>query len=368
MNSKTSKSIALARKVTIFSAIVNGFLSLLKILVGKYGNSKALVVDGVHSFGDLLTDAFVYWGASIGNLPPDENHPYGHQRIETMVMIILSLFLVIVGVVFGYEAIIHFYDSPNQISIYVVVTTIISIIANEIIYYYTLTVGKQIKSNLLISNAYHHRTDSLSSLVVLIGAIASMYSYSWVDSIAAVIVSCMIVKLGADLIIEGVMELVDTGVDERITKDIKKQILTFPMIEKVLQLRTRLMAGKIFVDTNLMVPNHLSASEGSILMIHIDEKLRKYNPDIHDVTIQLSSTLASAKLLCEQPIRTDIDKWLMTQKYKKQVIEFYMFYHTDHVEVQVLVNDQFKGIEDKIDLTINNANVRVAFYQLVGTL
>tara|TARA_A100001015_G_scaffold314664_1_gene424626 strand:+ start:1007 stop:2110 length:1104 start_codon:yes stop_codon:yes gene_type:complete len=365
MTKKKSKSLILAQRVTVYSAVVNTMLSILKIVVGKYGNSKALVVDGIHSFGDLLTDAFVYWGASIGNLPPDDNHPYGHQRIETMVMIILSLFLVTIGVVFAYEALIHFYDSAKEISIYVISTTVISIIANEILYRYTLSVGNQIHSNLLISNAYHHRSDSLSSFVVLIGAIASMYSYPWIDSVAAIIVSFMIVKLGADLIIEGVMELVDTGLDEVVTKGIKEEILKFSMIKKVIQLRTRLMAGKIFVDANLLVPHHLSASEGSILMSFIEEKLKSFNNKIHDITIQLSSSLFSNKNLPKLAMRSDIEKYLNEKRLSDNIIEIYIFYHDEYIEVHALMNKQSNKL-DTIKTVIRQSQVTICFFQAVG--
>ena len=364
MNAKENK-LKIAQQVTLISALINLFLSCIKIFIGNIGYSKALIVDGIHSFGDLLTDGFVYWGASIGSLPPDENHPYGHQRIETLVMILLSLFLVIVGAVFAFEAIINFYHNPGQLSIYVIITALISIVFNELIYFYTIRAGKKIHSNLLISNAYHHRSDSLSSCIVLVGSFGAIYGYPWIDSIAALIVSMMIIHLGANLIIEGLNELIDTGVSEATKQEIKKVMLDFKQVQDIVQLRTRLMAGKIFIDAHLRTNAHLSASEASLITKKIETKLKEHNSKIHDVLIQLGYCAYDDHHLIALPDRDKIEQWLKEKTFFKDIGHIHIFYLKPTIEVIVLMKNEMSQREEIAAL--DGMQVLFKYYYTVGT-
>lgn len=274
-----------AKLVTILSAVCNAIMALVKIIVGHVGHSKSLVVDGVHSVSDLLTDLFVYWGAHIGSLPPDENHPYGHQRIETMVMIIVSLLIIAIGVLFAYEGIIHFGDQHQPVSIEVIIIAMLSIIVNEFLYHFTSYVGHNIHSSLILSNAYHHRSDSLSSAVVLIGAIGSYNNIYWLDSFAAIIVSFMIIKLGLTLIIEGTTELIDTAIDAESSKKILNIILEHPEIAKINYFKTRMMAKRILIDTALEVKNNITINEAMLIKKQIIARLMEHNKLIQNVAI-----------------------------------------------------------------------------------
>jgi cation diffusion facilitator family transporter len=276
-----------AKFITVISAISNGIMAIIKMLVGYFGHSKSLFVDGIHSILDLFTDLFVYWGAHIGSLPPDESHPYGHQRIETMVMLFMSLLIIIVGILFAYEGIKHLFEDNHEISLYVLVVAFISIIVNELLYRITVMIGKEIHSSLIISNAYHHRSDSLSSLVVLVGAFGTYNNISWLDSLAAVIVSCMIIKLGLKLIIEGTNELVDSAVDAETRKKIISVIMSHPEIVNIDSLKTRMMAKRILIDAAVTLSNNVSLSEAELIRTQITKKLKKTNHLIINVSITM---------------------------------------------------------------------------------
>ena len=276
-----------AKLVTILSAICNALMGLIKVATGYLGHSHSLVVDGFHSITDLFTDLFVYWGAHIGSLPADENHPYGHQRIETMVMILVSLLIISIGILFAHEGIIHFSKQKSPVSIYVIIIAMLSIIINEFLFYYTSYVGKKICSSLILSNAYHHRSDSLSSIVVLIGAIGSYNNIFWLDSFAAIIVSFMIMKLGLTLIIEGTNELVDTAIDAESSNQILNIILEHPEISRINSFKTRMMAKRILIDTALEVNNNITVNEAMLIKKQIISRLMQHNKLIQYISINI---------------------------------------------------------------------------------
>lgn len=283
-----------AKFVTLLSAAGNFIMSIIKMITGHFGHSQSLFIDGVHSLSDLITDAFVYWGAHIGSLPPDDNHPYGHQRIETLVMILMAILIVIVGGLFGYEAIIDFGRQTQPVSLLVLIVAFCSILVNEGLYRVTVRVGQSINSSLIISNAIHHRSDSLSSAVVLVGALGSLQHIYWLDSVAAIIVSMMIIKLGASLIIEGMNELIDTAADGETSAQVTKLVENYPCIKKIHALRTRSMAKRILIDLELIFEHNITLNEATFIKKQLLRKIMAINPLIHYVTISFIVDHANA--------------------------------------------------------------------------
>lgn len=277
-----------ARKVTLIGAVINLLLAISKVTMGWLGRSQALIADGIHSFSDLLTDALVLLASKYGSRKADYEHPYGHERIETAATLFLSLFLIIAGLGIFWDAILHLwhnlYEKPH---FYVLIVAFISIITNEFLYHYTKHYGKKINSQLLIANAWHHRSDALSSLVVLIGIIGALMGYSYFDAIAAAIVGVMIIKMGASLGWNSVRELIDTGVPEDSLEQINHTILAVPGVITLHQLRTRCMADKILVDAHVLVDPHLSVSEGHYIATKVHQALMEQIPKIDDVTIHV---------------------------------------------------------------------------------
>ena len=188
-----------ARSITLIGILVNGFLIVLKFLTGLFGQSQALIADAVHSFSDLFTDVVVLIGLRIGRKAPDENHHFGHARIETLASAIVGLALVATALFLGIKAAFNIYHHteyhPTGLAL---MGAGVSIVFKEVLYHYTVRTGQRIKNQLIIANAWHHRSDALSSVAVLLGVAGARLKPSWhiLDAYAALLVSFFIIKVG----------------------------------------------------------------------------------------------------------------------------------------------------------------------------
>lgn len=285
-NLSRSKTILL---VSIISATTNGLLSIFKIIIGKFGHSQALIADGVHSFSDLVSDGFVYVAARVSGREPDSAHPYGHQRIETIATIIIALMLLVIGASICYEGvsnlILHAHKkAPTYL---VVVVAICSIIANEGLFHFSRTQGRRIKSNLLISNAWHNRTDAFVSILVLLSVIGSLSGLLWLDGVGAIIIALLIIKMGGKMIWDATNELIDTGVDQNMLMKIENTIQNVPGVKSLHQLRTRLHGGDIFIDCHIIVSPFISVSEGHYIGEQVHLALMNNIDNVTDVTMHI---------------------------------------------------------------------------------
>lgn len=277
-----------AKKVTIVNAVVNTFLGLVKIIVGWLGFSQALLADGIHSLADLITDVLVLLAARAAAEGPDTNHPYGHGRIETAFTVFLGVFLVGLGLGIAYDAV-ETWASVSQVMTqpYVLWAAVLSLIMNEGLFHYGRYKGRQCDSSMLIANAWHHRTDALSSLIVLVGVIGTLWGIAWFDACAAVLVSLLIIKMGLKMMWQNLQELVDTAMDSDRQQRIKQAIMEVPGVVSVHELRSRSLAGKYFVDVHVQVAPTISVSEGHFIGDQVRAYLEKYHSDIEDVTIHI---------------------------------------------------------------------------------
>jgi len=278
-----------AVRVTAVNAATNTLLALFKIFIGYFGHSQALIADGIHSLSDLVTDALVLVAARMGDQVPDKEHPYGHRRIETIGAIIISIVLIGVAIGIAYDTIHHIIDKKHLIKpdIYVVIVAIVSIFANEGLFRYTLYQGNKINSDLLRTNAWHNRSDALVSIIVLVSVVGSMLGITYLDSIGAIIIALLILKIGIKLIWQGIKELIDTGVDDETLHNITQAILHIPGVMAIHQLRTRSHGGSIFVDVHIQVNPNISVSEGHFISEQVHVHLIKNFKAIHDVTVHI---------------------------------------------------------------------------------
>ncbi len=277
------------KRVTWVSIVLNTLLAIVKVLFGVIGQSHALVADGLHSFSDLLTDGLVLIASKAGNKQPDKEHPYGHHRIETFATLIIAIILILVGIALASNVI---NDLINHItfkkpSLSILIVALGSIAVNEWLFRYTLFQARKIHSQLLTTNAWHHRSDALTSLIVLISAVGMMFGIPYLDAIAAVIIALIIMKMGIKMIWNSIKELIDTGVDDDTLDDILKNTQQIPGVAAVHQVRTRLLGGYIFVDAHIQVDSYISVSEGHHTGDQVQRSLRQLNPLIADVTIHI---------------------------------------------------------------------------------
>ncbi len=277
------------KRVTLVGAVANTLLSALKIVFGIIGNSQALVADGIHSLSDLMSDAMVYYAAHHSQHEPDEEHPYGHGRFETAATLGLALLLVLVAAgliwdatqrLFAPDTLLH----PSAIALYVAG---LSVLMKEWLYHYTHREAKRIRSEMLRANAWHHRSDAISSIVVLVGVAGTMAGLPYLDAIAAVVVGVMIAKIGWELGWGSVMELVDTGLEADRIEAMRETILGVSGVVNIHMLRTRRIGGAASADVHVLVEPRISVSEGHMISMMVEHELKNQIEEIEDVTVHI---------------------------------------------------------------------------------
>jgi cation diffusion facilitator family transporter len=277
------------RRVSIVSALTNALLSVAKILIGWIGNSHALIADGVHSFTDVISDGLVYLAAKMGGREPDADHPYGHRRIETIGVIIIAIMLMLVGAGIIYDSIKHFLDHQTSIpsTTPVMITALLSVALNEWLFRYTLKAGKAIQSDLLISNAWHNRSDALVSMIVLLSIVGAFFGVHYLDAIGAGIIAILILKAGFKMLYQSINELIDTAVDPETLEQIRATIFNVQGVVDIHMLRTRLHASEIFIDVHILVAPKISVSEGHYISDQVQKALLTSIENSTDVTVHI---------------------------------------------------------------------------------
>ncbi|MBF0264952.1 MAG: cation transporter [Gammaproteobacteria bacterium] len=297
-NTKNTDSVAeyeaknryqIIKKVTLIGGVVNLILAVIKMLVGKIAFSHALFVDGVHSLSDLLSDILVLYAAKKGHKSADEDHPYGHARIETFYTVVFGFILISVGLGILFDAISILTEGeaqpiPTPVAL---IVAVVSVVSKEVLYQYTLYYAKKVHSSILKANAWHHRSDAVSSIVVLVGVLGSMYGIPYLDLAAAIIVAMMIAKIGWELVYESVNELVDKGLDQEELERIKNVVEKIPGIVHMHSLRTRQMGGKTLVDIHIQVFSRISVSEGHRISDEVQQQLTKEIESISQVLVHV---------------------------------------------------------------------------------
>lgn len=308
------QAVQAARKVTLIGSFVNLFNFVIKLVVGIWASSSALVADAIHSLSDLLSDLLVLVATHWASQKPDADHPYGHERYETLATLLLGSILIAVAGALMWDSFSRLFTSseltsPHFIALF---AALFSIISKEWIYRYTLKVAQKINSRLLEANAWHHRSDALSSVVVLVAVAGSMLGLGWLDQLAAVIVGVMVGKMGAELIWESMQELVDTALPEEETTEIKRFALQVAGVKDVHDLRSRKMGSRTILDLHLEVAPYLSVSEGHEIGVWVAKTLKENISHISDVTVHIDpeddTDIAVEKLSPRQllPLRPDI--------------------------------------------------------------
>ena len=289
MTDTASQNYKLIRKVTLVGGVIDGLLSILKIGVGLIGQSQALIADGVHSLSDLATDVLVIWAARHAKEGPDEKHPYGHERIETLATMVLSVALIAIALGFGYDGVSRILnpDELQQPGWLVLIAAGISMLAKEVIYHYTIRAAEKINSNLLRANAWHSRSDAFSSFIVLLGVVGVMLGFEYADALALIGVSIMIGWIGWELGRDGIEELIDTSIDSELLEQMLETISGVEGVNDVHQARTRKMASKIVMDTHITVNSTITVSEGHRIGDAVERALHQQYKDLSDITVHI---------------------------------------------------------------------------------
>lgn len=278
------------KKITIWGLVVNILLSIIKFIIGLLGNSQAVVADAAHSFSDSSTDIIILFGVKYWTAPPDSKHPFGHKKIESFITIIIGLLLLFAACSIGYNAIITINENhTEQLKLFTIAGPIISLIFKELLFRKTYQVGVRTNSSSVKANAWHHRTDALSSIPVLIAVVAALINPKllFLDHVGALIVAAFILKLSFDIIFKNIKELIDTGVSQKEINYISKIIKTNDDVMGFHKIRTRKLGSSIYLDLHLEVDGNLSVTKGHIISEEVKNALIKGNPKIIDVMVHL---------------------------------------------------------------------------------
>ena len=253
-----------SRRVAMVGMLTNALLVVGQVAVGIVGHSQALVADGMHTLADLSSDLLVLYALKHSAKEADEEHPYGHARIETAVTLVLGVLLLLVGVGIAARAGMRLMDpeafvAPSAITLWVSGFTIL---AKEGLYQYTVRIARRFDSDMLKASAWHHRSDAISSIIVFLGIAGTIAGIHALDALAALGVALFVAKIGIQLGWPAISELVDTGLDKEQLQHIRRTILGVDGVRALHLLRTRRIGGRALVDVHIIVDEDISVSEG----------------------------------------------------------------------------------------------------------
>jgi len=280
-----------AIRVTWVGAIIDALLGISKIITGLLTHSSALVADGIHSISDLATDALVVVMLRLSQQPPDKEHPWGHGRIETLGTVILGCILIAVAGAMAWNSVLNLLsEQPPLIPSWPgLIVALISIAAKEGIYRYSLAVGKRINSDLLIANAWHSRTDALSSIVVFIGIGGSMVGLIWMDALAAVLVAAMVAHIGWGLSWRSIKQLIDTAPPGEELNAIAQTAAAVEGVKAVHDMKVRYIGTQQALELHILIEPLSTASEGHFIAEQVGEHLRRFNPQLQQLIIHVDT-------------------------------------------------------------------------------
>jgi cation diffusion facilitator family transporter len=331
-------------RVTLIGSVLDLALGIVKIVVGIVGQSQALVADGIHSLSDLGTDIVVIYAARHAGREADEDHPYGHARIETAATVALGVALVVVAAGVGFDAGTRLFAPerllhPGWLALAVAG---ISVVSKEAIYQYTMIFARKHRSDMLRANAWHSRSDAISSIIVVIGVIGSMAGLNYLDAIAAIGVALMIIKIGWDLIWHSLRELVDTGLEHERVENIRQSIQSVDGVIALHNLRTRRMGGDALADVHIQVNPSISVSEGHQISEAVRKKLIEEIEELSDVTVHIDTEDDQAAIrTVELPLRSEIIRRAMLCfngiEEANEIEQITVHYHDGKVQLELLL-------------------------------
>ena len=292
-NSADSKKIQHSALVGLF---LNVFLSLLKGYAGFLAGSRALIADAVHSFSDLTTDIAVIVGAKYWTRPPDESHPIGHKGIESATSFFIGLMLFFAGVTIGFDSVksLGTNSSSMDSSVFAVIAASISLVSKEILFRWTMKKAKETGSGALAANAWHHRSDGLSSIPVLLAVIAPLVSdkLNFLDSVGGVIVSVFILKTSWSVLRPAFGEVVNAAPPPEIVEKFHDIAIKVAGVQSIHQLRARMQGGGIFVDLHLQLNGEISVKEGFLIAKEVELQITGSDTSVRDVIARIEPAVS----------------------------------------------------------------------------
>ena len=276
--------------VTLLCMVGNALLVAFKIALGILGRSQALIADAVHSVSDFITDFFALAGLQYANKSADHDHPFGHGKIETLMSLLIGIAVLLTGLGIGYNAFGALlggdFPKPTYIAL---IGALASILTKEVMYQYTVRVGRRIGSQVLVANAWHHRSDAISSIAAAIGiGVAVVYpDWAFMDAVAALVVAVFILKVGHDIVVPAFRAASDASPDAETIGEISAAAMSVEGVRSVHDLKARYYANKIYVEVHVVVDPGITVRHGHAIANAARESIFTGVEDILDVIVHV---------------------------------------------------------------------------------
>lgn len=281
-----------ANRVSFITIIGNVALSVLKLIAGIWAHSSAMISDAIHSASDVFSTIIVIIGIKLASKEPDKEHPYGHERMECVAAIILSMILFITGLGIGMEALETIlegnYDSIQVPGMLALVAAIVSIVSKEAMYWYTRYHAKRIDSGALMADAWHHRSDALSSIGALIGISGAMMGFPVMDAVASLVIFAFVVKAAYDIFMDAIDKMVDKSCDDETEKQIFDCVMKNEEVMGIDMLQTRIFGNKIYVDVEILVNGTYTLQKAHEIAEDVHDDIEENFPKVKHIMVHVN--------------------------------------------------------------------------------
>lgn len=267
-------------RITLFSIALNVILTILKIISGILGNSSAIIADGIHSASDILTSICILIGNYFSKKPKDLEHPYGHERIETIVSFILSAVLIFIAIKISFNGILSLLNLKNITTptILPLAISVVSVLVKEFQFRITIKVANKLNSPSLKADAWHHRSDALSSIAAFIGIGGAILGIKFLDPLASFAVALIVIKIGFDIFKCSFNDLIDRSIDAVDIKNIKTLVLNYSKISSIKSLKSRRHGALAYIDMTITLNGNLTLYEAHKISDDLEKRIiSKFN-------------------------------------------------------------------------------------------
>jgi len=293
------KQVEIAMEVSQKSLAVNIILSILKFIAGVVANSGAMISDAIHSASDVFSTFIVMIGVKLSAKKEDEDHPYGHERLECVAAIILAVMLFLTGLFIGYESLQKIMYAANEDlptpGTLAVAAAVVSIITKEAMFWYTRHYAKMINSDALMADAWHHHSDALSSVGAFIGIVGARMGLPVLDPVAGLFICLFIVKAAFDIFKDAVEKMVDHNADEEFENALREKILSYAEVHSIDLMKTREFGNRVYIELEISVDGQLSLIDAHEIAEKIHDDIEKNFSQVKHVMIHLNPFLVESE-------------------------------------------------------------------------
>lgn len=281
----------IANKVSLVTIIGNILLAVFKLFAGIWAHSSAMISDAIHSASDVFSTFVVIIGIKVASKEPDKEHPYGHERMECVAAIILAMILFITGLGIGADALQTILDGNyGELQVpgmFALIAAIVSIVSKEAMYWYTRYYAKRIDSGALMADAWHHRSDALSSIGALIGIGGAMLGFPVMDAVASLVIFVFIAKAAYDIFMDAMEKMVDHSCDDETEKQIRDCVMSNKEVVGIDMLHTRIFGNKIYVDVEILVNGSYTLQKAHEIAEDVHDDIEQSFPKVKHIMVHV---------------------------------------------------------------------------------